>query len=116
MPDNQPSLINWADFEKIQIRTGTIIQAEPFPEARKPAIKLLIDFGPSGMRKSSAQITDYYHPENLIGKQVVAVLNFPEKRIAGFSSECLLLGAVEEDGKVVLLTTDQPVQNRLQIG
>jgi tRNA-binding protein len=115
MPDKKPSLISWADFEKIEIRTGTIIKAEPFPGARKPAIKLLIDFGPSGIKKSSAQITDYYHPDNLVGKQVVAVVNFPVKRIADFSSECLVLGAVEDDGKVVLLVTDQPVANGLRI-
>jgi tRNA-binding protein len=115
MPDDQPSLISWTDFEKIEIRTGTIITAESFSEARKPALKLLIDFGSAGTKKSSAQITDYYHPDNLIGKQVVAVLNFPVKRIAGFSSECLVLGAVEASGKVVLLSPDKPVMNGLRI-
>jgi tRNA-binding protein len=115
MPDNHPSPISWADFEKLEIRTGTIIRAEPFPEARKPAYQLLIDFGTCGIKRSSAQITDHYQPGILIGKQVVAVINFPVKRIAGFSSECLVLGAVEATGEVVLLSPDKTVQNGLRI-
>ena len=108
--------ITWPDFEKVEIRTGTILQAEPFPEARKPAYRLLIDFGPAGKLKSSAQITTFYSPETLIGKQVVAVVNFPPKRIAGFISECLVLGAVQDDGSVVLLQTERNTANGIRIG
>ena len=107
--------INWQDFEKVEIRTGTISGVELFPEARKPAYKLTIDFGSLGIRKSSAQITTFYQPEALIGKQVVAVVNFPPKQIASFISECLVLGAVQEDGSVVLLQTERQVPNGLKI-
>lgn len=106
--------ISYADFEKIEIRTGTILHAEPFPEARKPAYKITIDFGEFGIRKTSAQVTRLYQPEQLPGMQVVAVVNFPAKRIAGFKSECLLLGAVEGDA-VTLLTPARPVPNGLRI-
>jgi tRNA-binding protein len=115
MSDDQLSLISWADFEKIEIRTGTITNAELFPGAQKPAYQLFIDFGPYGIKRSSAQITDYYKPQNLIGKQVVAVINFPVKRIACFSSECLVLGAVETSGKVILLSMDKPASDGLRI-
>lgn len=107
--------ITWGDFEKVEIRVGTIIRAEVFAEARNPAYKLIIDFGELGTRKTSAQITRLYQPEELVGKQVTAVINFPPKQIATIQSECLLLGAV--DGKeVTLLTTDKPVENGLRIG
>lgn len=109
-------MISYDDFSKIEIRTGTIITAEIFKETRIPAYKLTIDFGPSGIRKSSAQITRRYLTEQLIGKQVIAVVNFPPKQIAGFMSECLILGAVEDGNEVTLLTTERPVPNGIRIG
>lgn len=109
------NLISWADFEKVEILTGTITQVETFPQARKPAYKLTIDFGPKGIRRSSAQVTTLYQPEQLIGKQVVAVVNFPPKQIATFYSECLVLGAVAEDGTVTLLQTERPTANGIRI-
>jgi tRNA-binding protein len=111
---NEP--LSWADFEKVEIRTGTIMSAEPFPQARKPAYKLTIDFGPMGTRRTSAQITRLYNVADLIGKQVVAVVNFPPKQIATFMSECLVLGAVDDDGTVTLLQTERPTQNGVRIG
>jgi tRNA-binding protein len=104
------------DFLKLEIRVGTVVDAKPFPEARKPAIQLWIDFGPEvGVKASSAQITRRYSPENLIGRQVVAVVNFPPRRIAGFSSEVLVLGGVPEEGDVILLRPDEPVPNGTKI-
>ncbi|MBV8061411.1 MAG: tRNA-binding protein [Alphaproteobacteria bacterium] len=105
-------MISYDDFEKIDIRSGTIIKAEPFPEARKPAYKLVIDFGPDiGLKKSSAQITHHYMPEKLIGKQVAAVVNFPPRQVGPFMSEVLTLGFYDADGKVVLVSPDQTVPN-----
>lgn len=99
------------------MRTGTIIEAKDFTEARKPAYQLLIDFGPElGTKHSSAQITVHYKKEDLAGKQVIAVVNFPPKRIAGFSSECLVLGIYDENKDVILLTPGKPVSNGLKIG
>lgn len=102
-------------FFSFDIRTGTITHAEIFPEARKPAYKLIIDFGDAGIKKSSAQITEKYTPETLIGKQIVAVINFPPKQIGKFISECLVLGVYTESG-VVLLTPDQKTENGNKIG
>ncbi len=107
--------INFDDFAKVEIRTGTIIRVEDFEKARKPAFKLWIDFGELGIRKSSAQITAYYDKETLVGKQIVAVLNFAPRQIADFMSECLVLGAVEAEGKVVLLRTERPTENGLLV-
>lgn len=109
--------ITWNDFEKIDIRTGTIIKAEVFPKAKKPAYQLFIDFGPElGVKRSSAQITAYYEPENLLNRQVVAVVNFPPKQIANFVSECLVLGVYDEHHNVVLLQPDKAVGNGMKIG
>lgn len=107
--------LSWKEFDKVEMRTGTIVSAEVFREARKPAYKLVIDFGPLGLRKSSAQVTKLYQPEELVGMQVVAVVNFPPKQIATLMSECLVLGAVNGD-EVTLLTPDRETPNGLRIG
>ncbi len=104
----------WTEFERVDMRVGTIISANDFPEARKPAYKLEIDFGPLGIRKTSAQITKRYSKDALVGKQVIAIVNFPKKQIGNYMSECLVLGAVDGDD-VNLLTIDQPSQNGLRI-
>ena len=109
-------LIIWHDFEKIDIRVGTVLDVKPLEKAIKPAYRLWIDFGPMGQKKSSAQITDHYIPENLIGRQVVAVVNFPPKQIADFISECLVLGIYAPDNSVVLLNPDKPLPNGCKIG
>ena len=106
------SEIEWRDFERVELRAGTIVSAEPFPEARVPAYKLLIEFGPEiGRMRSSARITDLYTPDELQGKQVVAVVNFPPKQIGPFVSECLVTGFHRSDNKVVLATVDSQVPN-----
>lgn len=106
--------INWQDFTKIEMRIGTILTAEIFEEARNPAYKMTIDFGDLGIKKSSAQITKLYQPEELIGKQIVAVMNFPPKQIANMMSECLVLGGVEGE-KVTLINPDQKVENGTRV-
>jgi tRNA-binding protein len=109
-------MISWEDFEKIDIRTGTILEVNDFTAARKPAYQLTIDFGTLGIKKSSAQITALYTKEAIIGKQVIAVVNFPVKQIANFFSECLVLGVYNENGEVVLLHPSLPVKNGSKIG
>ncbi len=104
--------ISFDDFLKVDVRVGTVTRAEPFPEARRPAIKLWVDFGDAiGEKKTSAQITKYYQPDILIGRQVAAVVNFPPKQIGKFMSEILVLGFPDADGEVVLLSVDHPVPN-----
>jgi tRNA-binding protein len=109
--------ISWNDLEKIDIRVGTIIEVDDFPKARKPAYKLLIDFGENlGQKRSSAQITAHYKKEELVGRQVIAVVNFPPKQIADFISECLVLGVYDENNDVVLLAPGMQVNNGSKIG
>ncbi len=104
------SEITFDDFLKVDIRKGTVVQAEPYPEARKPAIKLWVDFGPElGVRKSSAQITAHYTPEGLVGRAVLAVVNFPPRQIGKFMSEVLVLGLSDADGDIVLITPERDV-------
>ena len=110
------SEISWNDFQKIELRTGTILEVEEFPEARQPAWKLTVDFGGEiGSRRASAQITDLYSSQELLGKQVVGVVNFPPKQIGPFMSECLVTGFVQTDGSVVLAVPDKPVANGLRL-
>ncbi|WP_294821450.1 tRNA-binding protein [uncultured Flavobacterium sp.] len=109
--------LTWQEFERTEMRVGTIIAADDFPEARKPAYQLTIDFGEGiGIRRSSAQITKRYSMHELTGRQVVAVVNFPKKQIGKFMSECLVLGAVGEEGDVILLAPDHKVVNGMRIG
>ncbi|WP_043771593.1 tRNA-binding protein [Algiphilus aromaticivorans] len=104
--------IEWSDFERVELRAGTVVEARAFPEARKPAYRLRIDFGPEvGVLQSSAQITDCYQPDDLVGRQVLAVVNFPPKQIGPMRSECLVTGLHREDGAVVLAVPDAPVPN-----
>ncbi|MBK6391557.1 MAG: tRNA-binding protein [Saprospiraceae bacterium] len=109
-------MITWADFEKIDIRVGTILEAKEFPKAKNPAYQLTIDFGELGIKKSSAQITQLYDKAALIDTQVIAVVNFPPKQIANFISDCLVLGVIGADKKIVLLKPDARVTNGQKIG
>ena len=109
-------MITWDDFTKVDIRCGTILSIQLFPKAKKPAYQLSIDFGPLGIKKSSAQITHHYSMDNLVGKQIIAVVNFPPKQIANFISECLVLGVYDEAHQVVLLHPSLPVTNGQPIG
>ena len=108
--------ISWQDFEKVDMRVGVVTDAQEFPEARRPALRLWIDFGSLGTKRSSAQITAHYRPADLIGRRVVAVVNFPPKQIGPFVSEVLVLGAYNEAGEVILLNPDQPVAPGSKIG
>ena len=109
--------ISWSEFEKIEIRAGTVVEVKEFPEARKPAFKLKIDFGEEiGIKQASAQITDHYTTEDLQGKQVICVVNFPSKQIGPFVSECLVTGLYREDGSVVLAVPDHKVSNGAKFG
>ena len=110
------SEISWSDFEKVDMRVGTISHVEDFPEARNPAYKLWIDFGDMGERKTSAQITSLYSKEELIGQQIIAVVNFPPKQIGPFMSECLLMGVLGNNKDVILLQPQQNVENGWKIG
>lgn len=103
--------IQWEDFEKVAIRAGTILEVADFPEARKPAYKVKVDFGPLGIKWSSAQITKHYSPSELIGRQVIGVLNFPVKQIANFLSEFLITGFADEEGNIILASVERPVPN-----
>lgn len=111
MPEDLSPQISFSDFLKVDIRAGTIVDAEEFPEARKPAFKLKIDFGPFGIKKSSSQITHHYRKEELIGKQVIAVLNFPPKQVGKFMSEVLTLGLADDEDQIVLLEPTGKVPN-----
>ncbi|MBN8677898.1 MAG: tRNA-binding protein [Chitinophagales bacterium] len=108
-------MLSWEDFEKVDMRVGTIQEARPFEGARNPAYQLWIDFGELGVKKSSAQITQLYTPETLVGRQVIAVVNFPPKQIANFFSECLVLGIVGAEKVVTLLQPERPVKNGQRI-
>ena len=109
-------MISREDFEKINIRTGTIVEIHDFPKAKNPSYQLKIDFGTLGIKQSAAQITKHYRKEQLLGKQVVAVVNFPPKQIANFFSECLLLGVYDENNEVILLQPDKKLANGSKIG
>ncbi len=110
-------MISWDDFEKIDMRAGTIVEVNDFPKARKPAYKLVVDFGDEiGLKRSSAQITNLYTKEELLNRQVIAVVNFPPKQIAGFISECLVMGVYDENKNVILLQPGKPVTNGMKVG
>ena len=108
--------LTWAEFEKVDMRVGVVVEAQPFPEARRPALKLRIDFGPLGIKRSSAQITEHYLADDLVGRTVIAVVNFPPKQIGPFVSEVLVLGAYNDKGEVILLRPDFDVTPGAKIG
>ena len=108
--------ISWDDFEKVEVRVGTIVAVQDFPKARNPSYQLQIDFGPHGMKKSSAQLVKLYSKEELLGRQIVAVVNFPPKQIANFMSECLVLGVYNENDEVVLISPDRKTANGSRMG
>jgi tRNA-binding protein len=117
MEEFKQNELSWNDFEKVAIHVGTILEVNDFPEAKKPAYQLTIDFGATiGIKKTSAQITNLYEKADLINRQIVAVINFPKKQIGKFMSECLVLGAIGTEGDVILLATDAKVENGLRIG
>ena len=108
--------ISWEDFEKVDMRAGTIIEVNDFPKARKPAYKLKIDFGELGIKNSSAQVTTFYTKDDLLNKKIIAVVNFPPKQIADFISECLVLGVYDENKNVILLQPERTVTNGMKVG
>lgn len=110
------STIQWEDFEKVDMRVGTVLEVQEFPKARRPAYQLTIDFGELGLKRSSAQVTDLYDLQQLVGRQVIAVVNFPPKQIANFFSECLVLGVYTDKKEVVLLQPERTVANGWKIG
>ena len=110
------STIQWEDFEKVDMRVGTVLEVQEFPKARRPAFQLTIDFGELGLKRSSAQVTDLYDLQQLVGRQVIAVVNFPPKQIANFFSECLVLGVYTDKKEVVLLQPERTVANGWKIG
>lgn len=112
----EKNIIQWNDFTKVEMRIGTVISCEVFEKARNPAYKMTIDFGEFGVRKTSAQITKLYQPENIIGKQIIAVMNFPPKQIATIMSECLVLGGVGENNEVTLIQPEREIKNGTRIG
>jgi tRNA-binding protein len=112
----EQNMLSWDQFMNVEMRVGTVLSAEPFPEVRNPAYKITIDFGEFGIRKTSAQVTTLYKPEDLIGKQVVAVINFPPKQIATMMSECLILGGIGDNKEVTLLQPERKVNNGTRIG
>lgn len=116
MEQTEERNLTWNDFQKVEMRVGTIISAEEFKEVRNPAYKMIVDFGELGTRKTSAQVTTLYEAEALIGKQVIAVVNFPPKQIANIMSECLILGAVGDNKEVTLLQPERKVENGTRIG
>jgi len=116
MEQSEQEKLNWSEFMKVEMRVGTIISAEKFKEVRNPAYKMIVDFGPFGTRKTSAQITKLYTPEEMVGKQVIAVLNFPPKQIATIMSECLVMGCVGDEKKVTLIQPERKVANGTRIG
>ena len=110
MSTNIPERISWADFEKVLIVAGTVVRVEPFPEARSPAYKVWVDFGPYGEKKTSARITEFYKPDGLVGRQIVGVINFPDKQVGPFRSEFLLTGFPTDEG-VIVTAIERPVPN-----
>jgi len=116
MQQNEKNLLTWDEFGKVEMRVGTIISAEEFKEAKNPAYKIIVDFGEYGTKKSSAQITKLYNVEELIGNQVIAVVNFPPKQIANIMSECLVLGAIGENREVTIIEPERKVENGTRIG
>ena len=114
MSEERP--LSWREFMRVDLRVGTIVDVKDFPEARNPAYRIWVDFGSEGVMKTSAQITERYRPDELMGRQVIAVINFPEKQIANFMSECLITGVTGMDEGVVLIAPDQKVPNGLRIG
>lgn len=116
MKEQTDHSLSWSDFTKVEMRVGTIRSAEVFAEVRNPAYKMIVDFGAFGQKKTSAQITKLYQPEELIGRQVIAVVNFPPKQIANIMSECLVLGLVGEEKDVILIGPDRQVENGMRVG